>query len=93
MVLAKIVLVLGALRAVVSKVQERQVFIKTSQKSERHLEEDRRKRGRVVGGSDVHSITEYPSFVQLRDEEHTEPFCGGTILSPSAILTGFCSFG
>lgn len=46
----------------------------------------RKKRGRVVGGTDVRSQTEFPEYVSLK----TNPghsFCGGTILDANHILT------
>lgn len=51
----------------------------------RRLDGKRRKRGRVIGGVNVKSADEFPSYVSIR--LHGTHVCGGTILTPERILT------
>ena len=43
--------------------------------------------GRVVGGTDVRSTSEFPFFVTLKSSKYGSPWCGGTILDEYNILT------
>ena len=43
--------------------------------------------GRVVGGSNVKSVEEYPEYVSLRSFSGGGAFCGGTVLDSTHILT------
>merc|ERR1712106_600369 len=47
----------------------------------------RKKKGRVVGGTDVNSPSEFPFYVSLFYSKEGYPFCGGTILDAYTILT------
>merc|ERR1712128_375195 len=47
----------------------------------------RKKKGRVVGGTDVNSPSEFPFYVSLFDSKEGNPWCGGTILDAYTILT------
>ncbi|CAG5104921.1 Oidioi.mRNA.OKI2018_I69.chr1.g1672.t1.cds [Oikopleura dioica] len=46
----------------------------------------RKKRGRVKGGTKVNSATKYPTYVALV-KKNFFPFCGGSILDETTILT------
>ena len=43
--------------------------------------------GRVIGGTDVNSPTEFPEFVTLSSSQTGPAWCGGTILDATHILT------
>lgn len=62
-----------------------EVLALDEEKSVQQKPEGRRKRGRVVGGTDVLSEEEFPFYASLRNS--AMPNCGATILDSKHILT------